>query len=116
MEKIREAFKEYFEGYDIELPEKIEKKGKISKGRWSITYVLTTDEEGKPALDFIADHPMSSMSHMRIRENGETVALESMRENYSYDAKIEGDEERARKEWQEHNDRVADILHEKGLI
>jgi hypothetical protein len=116
MEKIREAFKEFFEGEDIELPQVIEKKGKISKERWGITYILTTDEEGKPALEFIASHPLTNMRHILIKQNGELISLDAMYEDFNYDPKIEGDKERAEKEWREHNKRVADELSKKGLI
>jgi hypothetical protein len=116
MEKIREAFKEYFEGEDIELPQQIEKKGEISKARWGITYILTTDEEGKPSLEFIASHPLTNMSHILIKHDGELISLDAILEDYSYDPKIEGDKEQAEQEWHAHNKRVADELRERGLI
>lgn len=116
MEKIRQAFKEYFDEFDIELPEHIEKKGTITDSGWSITYILTHDEHGEPCLDFLAEHRMTNMRHVRIRQNGEVVALETFQENYAYDAEVEGDEERAEREFQAHNNRVAELLRQKGLI
>ncbi len=116
MEKIREAFKEYFEEFEVELPEKIEKKGAISEGGWHISYVLTTDEQGEPCLDFVAEHRMTTMQHVRIRENGEVITLGSIQDNYTYNEEIEGDQERAEKEMRAHNQRFADQLSEKGLL
>jgi hypothetical protein len=116
MEKIREAFNAYFKRFGLELPEQLEPKGRLSGGGWSVTYVLTTDEAGEPCLDFLAEHRMTNMRHVRIRQNGEVIALESIEESFSYDAEVEGDKERAEKAFHEHNNRVADLLREKGLI
>jgi hypothetical protein len=116
MEKIIEAFKAYFKGHEIELPQELEKKGTISQGRWGITYLLTTDEEGKPYLEFVASHPQTNMRHVKITQNGKVIALDAMYEDYTYNPKIEGDKERAEKEWREHNKRVIDELQEKGLL
>jgi hypothetical protein len=116
MKKIREAFKEHFDDFGIELPEKIEKKGTISQGGWSITYVLTTDEQGDPCLDFVAEHRMTTMQHVRIRQNGEVDTVDTIQDNYTYNAEIEGDQERAEEEMKEHNKRFTDQLSEKGLL
>lgn len=116
MEKIRQAFREYFEDFELELPKKIENKGTIADSGWTITYVLLKDEQGEPCLDFLAEHRRTSMRHVRIRQNGEVIALETFWETYGYDPEIEGDKERAEKEFHEHNNRVAEILREKGLI
>ena len=116
MEKIREAFKTYFDEFELELPQKIEKKGTVAEHGWTITYVLTSDEQGQTCLDFLAQHRMTNMRHVRIYQNGEIKELESIQESYGYNHEIEGDQARAEREFQEHNERVAKILRAKNLI
>lgn len=116
MKKIRQAFKDYFDEFEIELPAKLEEKGSLSQHGWTITYVLTTDAEGQPMLDFLAEHRMTNMRHVRIYHDGAVHALESIQETYSYNPDIPGDEARAEEEFQAHNKRVAETLRAKGLI
>ncbi|GDZ96377.1 hypothetical protein PA905_49290 [Planktothrix agardhii CCAP 1459/11A] len=116
MSAISDSFKEYFKGFDLEIPDPIPVKGKIQKGGWNVTYVLNQGNDELTCLDFFAEHRMSSPSHVRILNDGTIVGLESYQESYSYDQNIEGDEERANKAMQEHNDRVSEILKAKGLF
>lgn len=116
MEKIRRAFKEYFDEFDIELPETIQVKGSIQEGGWSITYILNTDEDGKPALDFFAEHRMTNPQLVRIHADGRVEEVASIQETYSFDPDRKGDGERAQKEFQEHNDKVAKLLKERGFL
>lgn len=116
MEKIRRAFKEYFDEFDIELPETIQVKGSIQEGGWSITYILNTDEDGKPALDFFAEHRMTNPQLVRIHADGRVEEVASIQETYSFDPDKKGDGERAQKEFQEHNDKVAKLLKERGFL
>lgn len=115
MGTITTGFKEYFEGYDLELPEPIPPKGNIEKGGWQVTYILGKDDDDLPYFDFFAEHRMTSPRHVRILHDGSFLSLESYQENYSYDSNVEGDEERAMKAMKEHNDRVSEILKAKGF-
>ncbi len=116
MEKIREAFAAYFEEFEIELPKKIAKKGTLSAHGWTITYVLGTDEQGQPCLDFLAENRMTNMRHVRISQSGEIKELATIRETYAYNPQIEGDQARAEREFQAHNNHVAEILRAKDLL
>ncbi len=116
MTKIASKFKEYFAGYDLELPDPIPPKGQIDKNGWSITYVLHNDDTGSPYLDFFAEHRLTSPKHVRIFHDGKLLGLETYQESYSYDPEIEGDEERAIKEMEEHNNRVSEALKLKGIF
>lgn len=115
-EKIRKAFADYFKDFKIKLPKELEKKGRLSKEGWSITYVQTTDDDGNPCLEFLASHRMAGMNRVRIQEDGTVVALPTIEESYGYDSTVAGDKERAEAEWQAHNKRVADEMQAKGLI
>jgi len=116
IEKIRRGFKRYFDDFNLELPKEIEKKGTISERGWTITYVLTTEDGDKPALDFFAEHRMTNAQLVRIHADGRAEVLETLQETYGYNPEIEGDEERAAREFQAHNQRVAQILQDKGLL
>jgi hypothetical protein len=116
MSSISEGFQEYFEDFDLTLPEPIPAKGKLQTGGWNIAFVLGKDDGGNPCLDFFAEHRMTTPSHVRILHDGSIESLASYQMSYSHDPDVEGDEDRAIQEMEAHNDRVSEILKAKGLI
>ncbi|MEO6541884.1 MAG: hypothetical protein ABIN74_12855 [Ferruginibacter sp.] len=114
---IRQAFKEYFDG-EIELPLDLSAKGHVDGQNtgWSIQYVLSTDENKNPFLDFTAEHRMTNFRHHRIDHNGKLTFLETYEEDYAYNAGIPGDKEKRQAEYFEHNTNVSKILSQKGLL
>jgi len=116
LEKIRETFRNYFDG-KVELPENIGEKGEIQgkEIRWQIRYVLIKNEQNETCLDFTAYHRMTNPRHQRIKPNGEISTLEMYCENYSYDPKIPGDKEKSREEYFKHNRKIGRMLVRKGL-
>lgn len=116
MGTIKSGFKHYFEGFGLELPDPIPSKGKIQKNGWNVSYILNQDDDGFTCLDLFAENRMISSSHARVLHDGSILGLDSYQESYSYDADIEGDEERAIRAMQEHNDRVSEALKAKGFF
>lgn len=53
MSAISDSFKEYFKGFDLEIPDPIPVKGKIQKGGWNVTYVLNQGNDELTCLDFL---------------------------------------------------------------
>lgn len=117
MDKILTAFKAYF-GNTIHFPDDLGKSGLIDdpNSGWFIRYILFEDENKEVCLDFTADHRMTNPRHHRIQPNGEIIFLEMYQEGFSYDPKIEGDEEIQRNKYYEHNQKVSRILLQKGLM
>ena len=115
VEGIRKTFKDYFADWDIELPKNVPDKGSIAEAGWTITYVLN-EVDGQPCLDFLAEHRMTNLRHIRILSNGEAVAFDTFMEAYGFDPEIDADEDAAKRRYEEHNRRVGDELRAKGLI
>lgn len=116
MSKISAGFTEYFSAFgDFTLPDPIPPRGNISHSGWSIIYIFTQDEQGKPCLDFWAEHRMTSPRHVRIDSEGNIIGLDSFLESYSYDPEVDKSEEDARKRFEEHNRKVGEVLKEKGF-
>jgi hypothetical protein len=114
--QIQAAFKEYFDEFDLELPKTLKEKGTIQQGGWSITYVLTREGDDQPALDFFAEHRLTNPRLIRIHPDGRVEEVASLQENFGFDPDVAGDQQRAEKEFQEHNDRFAKLLEERGLL
>lgn len=114
-DKIGNAFNEYFASSKIKLPDPILPQGNIQQAGWTIKYILNEDDQGQPCLDFFAEHRMTNPRHVRIDSNGNIMALDSFLESFTYDSEVEGDEEKARKRFEEHNLRIAEILKAKGF-
>jgi hypothetical protein len=115
-DKIKTGFSEYFSDFGtIELPATIPERGEICAMGWSINYILSIDENGKPCLTFWAEHRMTNPRHVRINSDGEIIGLESFLESYSFDPKVDGSEEDAHNRFKEHNQRVGELLRAEGL-
>lgn len=115
MGTIATGFKNYFKGFDLDLPDPIPAKGNVEESGWQVRYILNQDENNQPCLDFFAENRMTSPRHVRILNDGSIISLDSYQESYSHDPTIPGDEERAIREMQEHNDRVSETLKAKGF-
>jgi hypothetical protein len=115
---IRNTFKEYFAPFgDIELPNPIPNRGNINQGRmgWSIKYILNEDENNQVCLDFLAQHPETNMVCVRIYSDGQYASLDTYRQSYTFDPDVDGDKERAEKEFLEHNRKIGDELKARGF-
>lgn len=111
---IRNTFKEYFENWDIVLPENIyefEVLGEEeSNSGWYIAYAFDLAENGQPLLHISAHHRMTNPRHFTILHDGQIQSLEYVQEGYGYDPDIEGDKERSLNEYYIHN-RKASAQH-----
>jgi hypothetical protein len=58
---------------------------------------------------------MTSDSRYRIYASGQIVEQDAIWEMFGWDPKVPGDEARARKKYQDHNQRVAEELKGLGL-
>jgi hypothetical protein len=115
--EIRNKFSEYFKRWDINLPRGAvasARRGLIYKAGWTIRYLFGKDA-GETYIEFYAIHRMTDDTRRRIYESGRVEDLATIEPRYIYDAKVPGDEERAKREHREHNDRVAEELRELGL-
>jgi hypothetical protein len=112
---LRKGMEEYFEDFEVELPEKFDEQGEIHSSGWSIHYVIHRDESGAPVMDFSADHRMTNLAHVRILPSGEMVTVGMIMDHYSYDPDDEEGQAKAQQQLEEHNERVYQGLREKGL-
>ncbi|HNP24424.1 MAG TPA: hypothetical protein PKM63_21095 [Panacibacter sp.] len=117
MNKILTTLRDYF-GNEIAFPDNLESKGIIEDVNtgWSIRYVLVSNQDGEPYLDFTANHRMTNPRHHRITSNGEITFLEMYKEAFSYNPNIPGDEEIQKEIYYGHNRNVSEILIKKGLF
>jgi hypothetical protein len=114
---ITERFDRHFSNWDIHLPPGAEaagRSGTIYKRGWMIRYLFGT-EDGERFLEYYASHRMTNDRRLRIFESGREKDLEAIEEMYMYDPKVQGDEERAEREYIENNQRVARELKKLGL-
>jgi hypothetical protein len=117
---IRKSFKDYFNQPGIELPEHMEigavRSFEDAGSGWDISFKLTM-EDNRVFLDFYASHRMTNSRHNRILENGEVVELENFWE-FGFPV-YKDDPERENREREEiylMNQKVEDILRQKGLL
>lgn len=116
MDTIRESFKKYFEAFGIQLPDPMPAQGQLCQGGWTIRYIMLSDEQGQPYLEFIAHNRFTNSRHERILNSGERISLPSIEEGISYDPKVPGDREAAEARMRAHNNAVMNDLKKKGLI
>jgi hypothetical protein len=118
LEKISKLFEDYFAHWHITLPPEslaCRSQGEIhQEDGWQIQYLFGRDARGE-YLDFYARHRMTNDRHLRIYEDGTQVALPAEWGWFAYHPKVPGDEERARRERDEHDQRVRDELRRKGF-
>lgn len=114
---VAAAFAESFSAWGITLPEgALERRepGLIRHGGWTIRFIFGADEDGS-YLEYYATHRMTSDSRVRIYASGQSRELDAIWEAFVWDPKVPGDEDRARREYQEHNQRIGEELKELGL-
>lgn len=115
---IAGAFAETFAHWGIVLPEGAVERGEpgmIRDAGWTIRYMFDTDDDG-PYLEYYATHRMTSDSRYRVYGSGKTAELDAIWEMFAWDPKKPGDEARARKEYVDHNRRIAEELKRLGLF
>lgn len=117
LERVKEVFDEYFTNWCISLP--IDSlanraKGEILQNGWRIQYVFGSDERGE-YLDFYARHRMTNDRHVRVYGDGTRIGLPSEVDFITYDPKVPGDEDRAVRARDEHNQMVSETLRRKGF-
>lgn len=115
--EISHQFARQFAHWNIELPPGVETatgRGTIRKGGWNIRYFFGDD--GEKFLEFYASHRMTSDRRLRLYESGRTEEKPALMEMLFFDSNRPGDEERARREFDEHNGRVTLELRELGLL
>lgn len=113
MDKIRSTFNEYFQPWEIKLPNPCPEKGEIKKEGWFINYALIDG-----GLEFWAGHRMTNSRYVRIENDGKYADMEAQgwyeKEFYS----IGDTEEQTRaneRAMQTHNRRFYDHMKERGL-
>jgi hypothetical protein len=116
MDKIRASFGKYFEDFGLQLPDPVPARGQLRQAGWSIIYVVISDENGQPCLEFTASNRFTNAQHMRILNSGEIVPLPSWQADFSFDPNVPGDREAAEARMNAHNAAVMADLQSKGLI
>ena len=114
---IAAAFAESFSAWSIALPEGAVGRGEpgvIHQAGWTIRFIFSADEEGS-YLEYYATHRMTNDTRVRIYGSGRTEALDAIWEMFVWDPKVPGDEDRARREYHDHNSRIAQELKRLGL-
>ena len=116
MANIEKVFNSHFAHWDITLPSSAMESrqvGKIIKAGWTIWYLSGSDGETE-YLDYYAMHRMTDDSHVRIRSNGETEGLETVRE-FRVSSKDPEEDKRLAEEFFDHNRKVHQMLEAKGF-
>jgi hypothetical protein len=116
LQYLRAGFRDYFATPGVELPTPVPPKGEIRAGGWVIAYVLCQDDEGNPYLDFFAENRFTNSRHARILATGDIVPLESYQEALIFEDENDDDWGRAAAAQHAHNQRVTQILQQKGLL
>jgi len=118
MNKIEEAFADYFEHWGIRLPAEAlqaRQSGEIRSHGWAIQYQFGTNERGA-FLDFYASHRMTNDRHLRIYESGRTEELPAYFDMIVYPANAtKNQREQAEREYRQHNAKVSEELKRKGF-
>jgi hypothetical protein len=115
--RIAGAFDETFARWEIALPRGAVERGEpwtIQREGWTIRCIFGADEDGS-YLEYYATHRMTSDSRYRIYASGRTEERDAIWEMFMWDPKKPGDQARERKEYADHNARIADELKLLGL-
>ncbi len=116
MASIEEEFNRTFANWEITLPPgAIESRqvGRILKRGWTIWYLSGSDDESE-YLDFYASHRMTDDRHVRLRSDGRTEYLDSIR-SMGRASKDPEENKRLAEEFFAHNRKVHQMLEEKGF-
>jgi len=112
MDKIKAAFDQRFQPWQITLPEDDlhhRRKGKIHIQGWTITYRFG-NEDGKDFLEYFASHRMTNDTLNRIYEDGTTELVDACQEFYIVN------DPKAKVEYHENNRRFYKRVQDAGLM
>ncbi|PLS79797.1 MAG: hypothetical protein CYG59_11355 [Chloroflexi bacterium] len=113
---IPTTFANYFANWNITLPPDAvatRSRGELRQTGWFIRYQWH-EENNDLCLDFYASHRMTNDRHVRIHRDGMLEHLPAYQDMMVHNPAIPGDKERAQREYDEYNRRVAEELREKG--
>jgi hypothetical protein len=116
MDEIVRRFNAEFVTWNITLPPEDvagRKRGKISRSGWAIWYLFGADEKGE-YLDYYASHRMTNDRHVRIYWTGEEEGLPTIGEMW-LGGRTPEEDKRLEAEFLAKNERVAQLLEEKGF-
>lgn len=117
MSKIKHLFDNTFSSCRIVLPEsalKDRRPGRITERGWSIRFLFGRDGRGE-YMDYYASHAMLSDTHVRLYENGETIALPALEEFIMCPGDTLEHRRQTELETNERNSRVGQALRQKGF-
>lgn len=118
MTRIEEIFSDYFEHWEIRLPEETvcsRQRGEIQSHGWHIQYLFGEDDQGE-YLDFFTTHRMTNDRHVRIYALDKVISLPSYQEFMIFPANVsEEEKQRNEEEYYAQNRRVSELLKEKGF-
>ena len=120
MPAIADAFSDYFDAFQVELPPGPLEAGDsghiYSDDGWDVRYVVESGDDGIH-LDFYAVHRMTNPQHVRIHADGTVEPLPSPQDVVIYPPNATDEERRqADAEREAHNRVVTETLRRKGLI
>jgi len=116
MDEIEKEFNDTFAHWNIRLPpEDIAKRrrGKMVQAGWAIWYLFGSNENGE-YLDYYASHRMTNDRHVRVYVNGKSEGLPAIQE-FRMASKDPVEDARLEAEFFVENQRVAEILEDKGF-
>lgn len=116
---IEVAFADYVAKWDLAPPaEAVAKRedGHLFKAGWHLGWVFGT-EDGQEYFEWIAEHRMADMEHVRLLADGESVLLDVPRTGFTYpDGATDEYVGRREAEYVDWNRRVYAELSERGLL
>lgn len=117
--QIAIAFADYLERWELGPPAEAiaaRENGHLFKDGWYLGWVFG-EEEGREYFEWVTEHRMADMEHVRVFADGDPLLLDTPRSGYVYP---EGatDEYRARveAEYFDWNRRIYADLRERGLL
>jgi len=116
MNQIQTIFNQRFARWNIALSDEVvsqRTRGKIVKAGWCIWFLFGTDETGD-YFDYYASHRMIGDYHTRIRIDGSEESLPAIGSIYWY-SEDPVEAKRLRKEFFDENERIVEMLNEKGF-
>lgn len=115
---IRDAFREEFARFRLELPEENLRERKPGSIPWSGSgrlFFVFGNEEGREYLEYYGHHRMGDC-HGKIDGDGRHVSLPELSAMYGYDPDIPGDDEKNRAEMEQKYRELLAGLVKKGLF
>lgn len=120
LEHLRQRFNRHFEHWGIELPTGVMMLGEVwllVECGWTIWTRFDQSEDGYKYLDYYAMHRMTNDCHLRLYSDGSEEDLPAICDHYIYPSEASKEEkDSARAEFYEYNQRVQQLLDEKGFV